>query len=711
MPGISKKKDQKSMSTSNKIRSRRVLLIWMVVLLLVLSGLVFSSRGNNLVNLARAQVYNNAYPMASPPDVVSDQEELATNTPTLTGDSDIQAVLSVDTPTVSPTGNESKLPHSGNGLSVGKAITQGTIVLSVEEDGYYHLVAYNPQTLPYMRITVGPWNDITPATSPDGKSLAFSSNRSGQWDLYRMDLATGEVSRLTHTPEFDASPSWSPDGQWIVYESYVSEILAPEKTGEGNSTPTPALTPTAPPRRESLELFILPIAGEASEQKPIRLTSDPAADYSPTWSPAGRQIAFVSNRSGDDEIWLADLDRIDDRFQNLSRNSHSQDRAPKWSPDGSSLVWSTTADGFQDIHIERFPEGIPAPRIGSGEQIAWSPSGDAIIAILSTPNQVYLTGYDLQSAGLTLPPLELTGPVNGITWTAIELHNLLPEAFQQAAEVTLSPIWQAALTPVGDVPNGRQRVVEVEDLEAPYPLLNDMVDESFQALRDKLGDLAGWDYLSTLENAFVPLTSPMYPGLLGDWLFSGRAIAVNTLPMNAGWLVVVREDFGSETFWRVYLRTRFQDGTQGLPLHYLPWNFNARNSGDPRYYEQGGALATQVPTGYWLDLTQLAASYGWERLPALITWRSAFGAARFNEFIFSDGRDWQAAMQEIYPVEALSTPTPIQPPTFTPTSTRRPTRTPTPTRTPRPTYTPTFTRTPYTTNTPTLTVNVNPSTP
>ncbi len=497
---------------------------------------------------------------------------------------------------------------------------------------------------------------------------------------------------------------------WFT-SSYVTEILAPEKTGEGTSTPAPPLTPTAVPRRESLELFILSVANEPADQEPIRLTSDPAADYNPAWSPAGRQIAFVSSRSGDDEIWLADLDRIDDRFVNLSRTPQSQDRFPKWSADGSSLAWSTTLDGFQDIHIESFPEGIPEPRIGSGEQIAWSPTGGTLFAILSTPNQVYLTGYDLQSSGLTMPPLELTGPVNGIAWTPVELREPLPDNFRRAALTTLSPNWQPALTPASDVPNGRQRVVEVGDLEAPYPMLNDMVDESFEALRDKLGDVLGWDYLSTLENAFVPLTSPMYPGLLGDWLFSGRAIAVNTQPMNAGWLVVARERLWLGNLLAVYLRTRFQDGTQGMPLHYQPWNFNARNSGDPRYYEQGGALDAQVPPGYWLDLTQLAASYGWERLPALTMWRSAFGAARFNEFILSDGRDWKSAMQEIYPVEALSTPTPILPPTYTPTSTRRPTRTPTPTRTPRPTYTPTFTRTPYPTMTLTPTVNVNPAVP
>lgn len=677
----------------------------MLVLFVVLSGLLLGSRGN-LDNLANSQVYGYAYPMANTQDDIASTDGTPNAT---TQHSDEQEPFGSGEVITTPLPGTDHSQGTTGGLPALTKQTPGTIILSVLDGGYYHLVGYHPQSLPYTRLTTGEWNDITPAASPDGWSLAFASDRSGQWDLYRMDLANGEVSQLTDTPEYDAYPSWSPDGQWLVYESYVSELISPQGSGAGTATPTPDLTPAAPPRRESLELFILPLQTDGSSQKPIRLTTDPAADHSPAWAPAGRQIAFVSNRSGDDEIWVADLDRIDDRFCNHSNDPHAQDQAPKWSPDGSSLAWSAIADGYQDIHLERLVDGAITPRIGSGEQMAWSPSSEAIITSLSSPNQTYLTGYDLESAGIVLPPLELPGPVKGITWVATELSEPVSEEMRQAVAETLIPIWEAALTPVTDVPNGRQRIVEVEDLEAPYPMLNDMVDESFLALRNRLGDLAGWDYLSTLENAFVPLTSPMYPGLLGDWLFSGRAITVNTLPMNAGWLVVMREDYGSENYWRVFLRTRFQDGTQGMPLHSQPWNFNLRNSGDPRFYEQGGALAAQIPPGYWLDLTELAASYGWERLPALTTWQSAFGAARFNEFVFRDGRDWQTAMQEIYPVEALSTPTPVQPPTFTPTATRWPTRTPTPTRTPRPTYTPTFTRTP--TNTPSLTVTVTPSTP
>jgi hypothetical protein len=228
----------------------------------------------------------------------------------------------------------------------------------------------------------------------------------------------------------------------------------------------------------------------------------------------------------------------------------------------------------------------------------------------------------------------------------------------------------------------------------------------------------GWDYLATLENAYVPLTAALPPGQGDDWLYTGRAIAVNSLPINAGWMVVVREEYAGEVYWRIYLRARYQDGSTGMPLKSYPWDFMVRFENDTNAYEQGGKMTSEIPSGYWVDLTAQAQLFGWQRLPALPNWRSAFPAARFNEFVYMDGRDWRQAMLEIYPPEVLITPSPIIPPTFTPTLTSRWYISPTPTSTltPRPTLTPlpaTPTRTPTPTflpsQTPRPTATVTPS--
>jgi TolB protein len=476
---------------------------------------------------------------------------------------------------------------------------------------------------------------------------------------------------------------------WIAYESYVTE---PGKS-EGN-----------------LEIFLRPVT-DGTQATPTRLTNQPAADFSPAWSPGGRQIAFVSNRSGENEIWVADLDKIEDRFQDISRSPLSNDGHPAWSPDGS-LAWAANNGGYPQVVIRDKESGQPESllkSVGGGSWPAWSPDGKFVITALSAPNQTYLTGYTQTAAGLVLPPLPLAGALTGLAWSPTSLPQTLPLVLDATRRLTPTPAWGPALTPLSDIPNGRQRLVELTDVEAPYPMLQDLADESFNALRQALSNQVGWDFLSSLENAFIPLTTPLFPGMKDDWLYTGRAIAVNPAPINAGWMVVVREDYGTDTYWRIYLRARFQDGRQGVPLHDQPWNFNARFSGDPVDYEQGGAYMEAVLPGYWVDFTHLAASYGWQRLPALSIWRSAFNAARYNEFILSNGEDWFAAMQEIYPPEALVTPTPVLPPTFTPTATRRPTRTPYMTRTPRPTRTPVPTRTPTLTRTQTPTRTLTPT--
>jgi TolB protein len=147
-----------------------------------------------------------------------------------------------------------------------------------------------------------------------------------------------------------------------------------------------------------------------------------------------------------------------------------------------------------------------------------------------------------------------------------------------------------------------------------------------------------------------------------DWLYTGRAIAIDNTPIGAGWLVVVREDFGGETYWRVYLRPIYQDGSAGVPLHDLPWDFDSRYNGDTDIYEQGGVTYGSTPAGYWIDFTERVQAYGWERLPALNTWRASHPAARFNEFLSAVTLTGNQPCWEIYPPEALITPSPVVPP-------------------------------------------------
>jgi len=311
-----------------------------------------------------------------------------------------------------------------------------------------------------------------------------------------------------------------------------------------------------------------------------------------------------------------------------------------------------------------------------------------LMAIFHGPNQEYLASYTI-TGELLLQPTPLPGTVRGLAWPNMVYPDPFPETYAEAAAQTPASQWTAAVTQFAEGPSQRYTINTLVDVQAPYPQLHDLVDESFNALRQRVIDEAGWDALAGLSNAFVPLTSVLDPGLGEDWLYTGRAFALNPLMSNAGWMVATRQDYGSQTYWQLYLRTLNQDGTQGEPLHDPPWELAARYDLDPRSYEQGGKYGA-VPPGYWLDFTTLALQYGWERVPALPNWRTFYSGARFTEFALTDGLDWYSAMLEIYPKDVLVTPTHIQPPSPTPTRTPRPTRTPYPTRKPKSTATPTI---------------------
>jgi hypothetical protein len=116
-------------------------------------------------------------------------------------------------------------------------------------------------------------NNHAPAWSPNGSTIAFGSDRTGNFDIWTVSTTGSDLDQLTSDSGGDFSPSWSPDGTQIVFTSNRS----------GN-----------------LDLWIMSSTGD----NPTQLTFDPATDGSAAWSPDGREIAFTSDRSGAYEIWV-----------------------------------------------------------------------------------------------------------------------------------------------------------------------------------------------------------------------------------------------------------------------------------------------------------------------------------------------------------------------------------------------------------------------
>ncbi|MDP2949214.1 MAG: hypothetical protein Q8P22_06725 [Chloroflexota bacterium] len=151
-----------------------------------------------------------------------------------------------------------------------------------------------------------PGPDLSPAWSPDGKRIAWwGAEPGGKGNLlFLVDIETGEMTSLGK----GADPVWSPDSR---HSAFVQE-----------QEPPPGLVRTRP------DVDILTIDVETGEQ--INLTSNPAHDLWPTWSPDGRQIAFVSDRDSPlGEIYLMNADGSDVR--RLTENQMAE-LMLAWSP-------------------------------------------------------------------------------------------------------------------------------------------------------------------------------------------------------------------------------------------------------------------------------------------------------------------------------------------------------------------------------------------
>ena len=152
------------------------------------------------------------------------------------------------------------------------------------------------------RFTTGNKRDLAPRWSPDGRFLAFTTDREAKkkTQLYLMPADGGEPHRLSNLPMGVSNPAWSPDSTRIVITSRVGGPPEPE-TDEEKATSRPAQVITTLKYRLNGEgyvneryphLFVIDVASGAVHQ----ITDGPFADTDPVWSPNSQTIAFASAR-------------------------------------------------------------------------------------------------------------------------------------------------------------------------------------------------------------------------------------------------------------------------------------------------------------------------------------------------------------------------------------------------------------------------------
>jgi Tol biopolymer transport system component len=266
--------------------------------------------------------------------------------------------------------------------------------------GYYWREMYVPQ------VTSGP-SAVT--WSPDGRELIYSM----QGSLWRQRIGTSEARQLTTGARYDYQPDWSPDGRYVVFSSYDGDAIdlrlldlergtTHELLANGGVNLEPRWSPdgkrlafVSTSFNARWHIFVAALSGVRLESVE-RITQDKdsglpryyysAFDHylSPTWSPDGRELIFVSNRGriyGTGGIW-----RVEARGGSTPRELHFEETAwkarPDWARDGKRVVYSgyhgrqwnqlvvLSADSGNPIQLTYGDFDATAPR--------WSPDGRRI---------------------------------------------------------------------------------------------------------------------------------------------------------------------------------------------------------------------------------------------------------------------------------------------------------------------------------------------
>jgi len=213
-------------------------------------------------------------------------------------------------------------------------------------------------------------SSCTARLSPDGQTVVFSDFVNGNTDIFTVKTDGTDRRQLTNDASKDSMPSWSPDGKLIVFVA--------NRGGDLQRTSLWIMNADGSGQREiyrgdgsSLEPFwsaatneifvandeiggrtgnfeILAISPDGLQK--LRVTESPRFDVSPSVSPDGKRVAFVSNIDGNSEIYVSNTDGTN-RLR-ITRDK-AEDTSPTWSADGTEIYFSSNRGGKRTIHRAR----------------------------------------------------------------------------------------------------------------------------------------------------------------------------------------------------------------------------------------------------------------------------------------------------------------------------------------------------------------------
>jgi Tol biopolymer transport system component len=208
---------------------------------------------------------------------------------------------------------------------------------------------------------------LSPAWSPDGKTIAFSGFKGGHFDIFLLDVESGTFRNFTNDSVYDGAPTFSPDGKSIVLASVVGEGYA--------------------------KLFRIPV-DQPGQRYP--LTTGKSNDGDPVYSPDGKRVYFTSDRDGRENIFSLDLGSGEVRqYTNVVTGAYMptvlREREGK-----ERLVFTGYWKGSMNLYVTDVDQPIGQPE---ATQIATEPSQDEKLLAYEPDIQVTLDDANKEKYG------------------------------------------------------------------------------------------------------------------------------------------------------------------------------------------------------------------------------------------------------------------------------------------------------------------------
>jgi acylaminoacyl-peptidase len=222
-------------------------------------------------------------------------------------------------------------------------------------------------------VTQGDFRDSSPVWSPDGKRIAWLSNRGGKQQIHVRWMDTGQEAQITDLQQAPSNIAWSPDGKWISYTARVPEkpawsVPAPEKPKDAKWAEPPIVVTRLHWRADGagliapgyIHIFVVPADGGAPRQ-----VSSGGYDHgggaqgggAPTWTPDGQWILAAANRTPDADYSLEGGEiyafRVSDGEVRQLTHRKGPDTNPVPSPNGRKIAYIGYDYRGKEYDVER----------------------------------------------------------------------------------------------------------------------------------------------------------------------------------------------------------------------------------------------------------------------------------------------------------------------------------------------------------------------